>query len=476
MKSDLHLTEVNRAAAGSLGELLRVAVPLIISSGATAVMYFIDRVFLSWDSVDSMSAALSAGVLHWNLAALAMGTVAYGNAFIGQYEGAGQHHRVGPVVWQGIYLSILGALAIALVAPFAPAIFSAFGHEDKLQPLEVRYFRIMALGTLPLLFDTALSCFYSGRGKTTVVMIVNILGMLVNVVLDYAMIFGKFGFPAMGIDGAALATVISFAAISLMYVAAMFIERTNNSQYCLWRGRHFDRELFARLLRFGLPTGVQQFLDIACWTTFVQLVGRLGTHQLSATALIFNLNGLVFVPLIGLGTAVTVLTGHRIGEGRPLLAIRTTWLAFAVAAIYTGVFCLVYLFAPDIILGPYGLEEEPELRALVTYLLRFVAVYSWFDTMVVVFSATIRGAGDTRFAMVFSFTLGVLLLVLPTTLALRMGESGFTVAWYAVTVFITTLGLGFFARFRQGKWQTMRVIEHTAPELAEEDAPQAVTV
>src|SRR3990170_1912733 len=88
--------------AGTLGELLRVSVPLIISAGSTAMMYVIDRIFLSWDSVESMAAALPAGVLHFNLAYLAIGTVAYVNAFIGQYEGAGKPGRIGPVMWQGI--------------------------------------------------------------------------------------------------------------------------------------------------------------------------------------------------------------------------------------------------------------------------------------------------------------------------------------------------------------------------------------
>src|SRR6185295_13914446 len=97
--------------AGTLRELLVVALPLVVSSGSTAMMYVVDRIFLSWDSVESMAAALPAGVLHWNVAALAIGTVTYCNAFIGQYEGAGQHNRVGPVLWQGIYISIIaGAL------------------------------------------------------------------------------------------------------------------------------------------------------------------------------------------------------------------------------------------------------------------------------------------------------------------------------------------------------------------------------
>jgi MATE family multidrug resistance protein len=458
----MQTTSIQPARAGTLGELLRVALPLVISYGSTAMMYVIDRIFLSWDSVDSMAAALPAGVLHYSLAILAIGTVAYGNAFIGQYEGAGQHHRVGPVVWQGIYFSIVAAAVMLVFAPLAPSIFNLFGHDLAVQGLEARFFKILCLGTLPLLLDTALSCFFSGRGQTLVVMVVNTIGMLINILLDYLLIFGKHGFPKLGIDGAAIATVTAFTSISVMYVAAMFL-MYRRGPYRLWAGRRFDRELFSRLLRFGLPSGLQQFLDVGCWTVFVQLVGRLGREELSATSLVFNLNGGVFIPLLGLGTAVTVLVGHRIGEGRPELAVRTTWLAFGLASGYTLMFCGVYLFLPDLILKPYGLAERPELRALVVSLLRFVAFYSFFDSMLVVFNAAIRGAGDTRFAMRFSFSMGLLLLVLPTYIAATVfGADGFSAAWYVVTLYITVLGLGFMARFQQGRWKSMRVIEHTA--------------
>jgi MATE family multidrug resistance protein len=469
-------TAIQPARAGTLGELLRVALPLVISYGSTAMMYVIDRIFLSWDSVDSMAAALPAGVLHYNLAILAIGTVAYGNAFIGQYEGAGQHHRVGPVVWQGIYFSFVAAAVMLVFAPLAPSIFHVFGHDGAVQGLEARFFKILCLGTLPLLLDTALSCFFSGRGQTLVIMVVNTIGMLINILLDYLLIFGNHGFPRLGIDGAAIATVTAFTAITLMYVAAMYW-MYRRGPYRLWTGRHFDRELFTRLLRFGLPSGLQQFLDVGCWTVFVQLVGRLGREELSATSLVFNLNGGVFIPLLGLGTAVTVLVGHRIGEGRPELAVRTTWLAFGLASGYTLMFCGVYLFLPDLILKPYGLAERPELRVLVVSLLRFVAFYSFFDSMLVVFNAAIRGAGDTRFAMTFSFSMGLLLLVLPTYVASTVfGTDGFSAAWYAVTVYITVLGLGFMARFQQGRWKSMRVIEHTAADvdaLPASGAPEA---
>jgi MATE family multidrug resistance protein len=463
-------TEVSQSRcdrAGTLGELAAVALPLVVSYASTALMYMVDRIFLSWDSVEALAASLPAGVLHYNLAALAIGTVAYSTAFIGQYEGAGQHHRVGPVLWQAIYVSLAAAALMLVSLPVAPAAFAWFGHGAAIEPLELSYYRIMCCGSLPLFLGTTLSCFYSGRGQTTVVMVVNIIATAINIGCDYVLIFGKLGFPRMGIEGAALATVIGFTSIPILYVLHM-ARSQRHGPYRLWSGRRFDRELFARLLRFGLPSGCQQFLDIACFTVFIQLVGRLGIEQLSATSLVFNLNALTFIPLLGLGTAVTALVGHRIGEGRPRLAVRTTWLAAGLATVYVSVFCAAYLFAPELIMRPYGLAEHETLSELVVFVLKLVALYSWFDAMVVVFSSAIRGAGDTRFALLFSFSVGVLVLVLPTYVASQYGTDGFVVAWYAVTAYLVVCAAGFFARFQQGRWMTMRVIEHTLGELEAE--------
>jgi MATE family multidrug resistance protein len=452
---------------GSLRELLRVALPLIVSYTTSALMYVVDRIFLSWDSLESLAAALPAGVLHYNLAALGIGTVAYANAFVGQYEGALQHRRVGPILWQATYLSAAGSLMMLLFVPIAPWMFAWFGHHADVLPLEVSYFRIMCCGTFPLLLGTALSCFYSGRGQTTVIMVVNIIATLINVVLDYALIFGKLGFPRMGIDGAALATVIAFAVVPLSYIAWMLL-RERSGRFHLWSGRRFDLALTHRLLRFGLPSGLQHFLDVACFTMFIQFVGRLGTEQLSATSLVFNLNSAVFMPMLGLATAVTALVGRRIGEGRPELAVPTTWLAAAVGLSYVFAFCFIYVLAPQAILSPYGLADKPELRELVVFLLKLVAVYSAFDALAVIFSSAVRGAGDTRFSMLFSFGLGLVLMVIPSYIASFYGEAGFFYSWYAATTFTVVLGIGFVLRFQQGRWKTMQVIEQLGADEDEE--------
>lgn len=458
-------TRTQPDSAGTLRELLVVAIPLVISYASTALMYVVDRIFLSWHSVEALAAAVPSGVLHYNLIVLGMGTVAYTTAFVGQYVGAGQEQRVGPILWQAVYFSLIAAGLMLACLPLAPFIFRWFGHGATIEALELSYFRIVCCGSLSLLLGTTLSCFYSGRGRTTVVMVVNMLATTINIVFDYALIFGKFGLPAMGIRGAALATVIGFSSIPIMYVAYMLWTQ-RRSPYCLGSGWRFDPALFRRLIRFGLPAGCQQFLEIACFTLFIQIVGRMGTERLAATSLVINLSAMTFIPLLGLGTAVTALVGRRIGDGRPRLAAHTTWLAAGLATAYASAFSAMYLFAPHAILRPYGLETRPEVYALVVFLLKIVAVFTWFDAMVVVFGAAIRGAGDTQFALWYSFLTGMAVMVLPTYLVSRYSDRGFEYAWYAVTAYLIVCSAGFILRFQQGRWMSMRIIEPRLSELA----------
>jgi len=323
-----------------------------------------------------------------------------------------------------------------------------------------------------MLIAATLACFYSGRGRTRVIMWANVVGALVNIILDYPMIFGWGPFPAWGVWGAAVATVIGSGVIAALYVVLIWLD-ADAAQYRLFKNMHFEFALFKRLLRFGLPNGLNWFVDIFCYTAFIQMIGNLGTAQLAATNLAFNLNSLLFIPLLGIGTAIATLVGQRIGEGAPELAERTTWKGFAIAGSYTLAFAAIYLLAPNLILLPYEVYSQPEefatVREYVVTLLQFVAIYAFFDCMAIVFGSAIRGAGDTRFALIFAAITGLGLLVLPTYIYQRYYDGELSSAWWSATIFIIVIGTGFLLRFLGGRWKTMRVIER-GPELIAEPA------
>jgi len=456
---------------GSLRELLAIALPLVLSSGSLSLMHVIDRIYMTWYSTEALAASMPAGVLHWTVMSLFIGTATYVNTFVAQYEGSGRKDRVVAAVWQGVYLSVVsGVVVTAVFVPLSPYIFAAAGHAPEVQALEVAYFSILCFGAVPMIAAAAMSTFFSGRGRTLVLMWVNFAIAAINIVLDYVMIFGVGPFPEMGIRGAAIATVIAQSCGVLMY-AALIVRERDRDGYAVFRQRGYDRELFGRLLRYGLPTGFQFFSDIAGFMVFVFLIGRIGTAEQAATNLAFNLNSMAFIPMLGFGTAVMTLVGKRIGEQRPELAVRTTWLAFGLCSAYMLVFCAIYIFLPDLILYPYAVKQTPEefapIRELVHVLLVFVAVYSFFDGMMIIFGSAVRGAGDTRFSLVFTLIAGWSLMVAPTWIVWKFFEPDLLAAWTAVTAYLVVGGFGFLVRFQMGQWKSMRVIEDDSQPLPE---------
>ena len=454
--------------AGSARELLRVALPLIISSGSQSLLHVVDRIFLTWWSVDAVAASLPAGVFYWTLLSLPFGTVMYANTFVAQYTGAGRSDRVAASIWQAVYFALLCGCGLAALAPVSGVLIGWTGHTGTIARLETDYLAITFLGALPALVGTACSTFFSGRGRTVVIMWVHVFASLLNIALDPMFIFGFGPIPEMGIRGAAWATNIANVVSCLLFVGLLVIAARKEG-YSLWRARRFDRELTGRMLRFGLPTGVQHFVDVGAFLLFVILAGRLGSTAAAATALAFNLNTMVFIPMIGFGTAVLTLVGRRIGEQRADLAARTTWIAFALAAAYMGAFAVLYVLTPHWLLAPYAATEHvAEFQAIepvVVVLLRFVAVYSFFDAMAIIFGSAIRGAGDSQFSFWWTFATSWLLMVLPTWLAVRAGYGGLPICWTAAAIYITVLGIGFLIRFLGGRWREMSVIEQTESAL-----------
>jgi MATE family multidrug resistance protein len=224
-------------------------------------------------------------------------------------------------------------------------------------------------------------------------------------------------------------------------------------------------------MRYGIPNGLQWMLDVLAFTVFLFLVGRLGNVELAATNIALTINMVAFLPMLGMGQAVTILVGQRLGQDRPQLAERSTWSGLGLAWSYMGVVALFYALTPGLFLLLFqgnGTEGQG-VAELVPVLLKFVAVYSLFDSMNIVFSFALRGAGDTRYVTAISLALAWPIMVFPSWAAWYFGW-GLYWAWTFVTVYVICLGFTFLLRFRAGKWKSMRVIESFPLDLTDASA------
>lgn len=449
------------AGDGGGAAVMKLALPLVLSMMSVTIQYFVDRVFLTWWSAEAVAGATAGGFAIYILTGLFGGTAEYCTAFVSQYVGAGHPDRIGRIVYQGVYFAALaGLIGLALsfgVTPF----FDWVGHAEGIREHEVAYARVMLRGVFPMILMIALSTYFAGRGRTVEVLAVNVVVTVVNVFSNWLLIFGNGGFPALGTAGAAYATVVSQTLGALIY--GVLIARGPQRRGHGFHDWTFRGDLFARLMRIGLPSGLQPSLEIFAFTIFMFVLGNLGTVPLAATSIAFNLNGVVFLPAIGLGYGVSTLVARHLGENRPEVADRAIRSGLIIAEAYMIACSLVYLLFPRLLLAPYGAGADPvayaEVQEVAVVLLRFVAFYSIFDMIQVICSAGLKGAGDTRFPMTATVATSWTFMLLPTWWFCVRGGHGVYVAWVFATLYLIVLATVMFVRYRRGGWKRLRVIE-----------------
>ncbi len=432
-------------------------------------MQFTDRVFLSSYSEEAMLAAVPAGTISYLLVCIMQVTIGYSGTFVAQYHGAGKRMACARALTQGLWLLFLTVPVTILMVPLGNWLISISGHPENVMAAERTYFNIMMFGGLFLPFSGALNGYFTGRGFTKLVMVVSILGCIVNVILDWAMIYGKLGFPEMGISGAAWATVIAFIFTVAVFSVIAFKEP-------FFRGARgkiafaFDKGLTLRILKYGIPAGLHVFLDMLTFTLFIFITGNenyFSAVESAASNVVFNINHLVFAPLIGIGMGASVLVGNYQGAKDSAAASRSGYSAIYLAWIFMGVMlviCGIFINKLSLLFLPEETSFSMESYLHMCRIL-FIILASWcmFDVVNAVGGGALKGAGDTRFVMLANVCLGALVWIPLVFLMiwLRPGcMAPIVSAWLPLPIYVFLLALIYFVRWYRGKWKEIKLIDN----------------
>ena len=446
---------------GGIGELLGVAYPLIISTASNTVMQFINRVFLSRYSTDALAACVPAGILSFTLICFFMGTASYTNTFVAQYYGKGKTASVSVAVWQGVWLGLISGLILLVLTPAGLYLIDTSGHPAAVKILEKQYFTILNVGGVLVVVNTALAAFFTGRGRTKITMTANMAGNAVCVLLSWLFIFGNGPVPALGIRGAAWAAVISQACVMVIYLAIIF-SAENRRTYRTARLVGVHKGLFKRLIKFGAPSGVGFFLDIASFGVFIFMVGNMDKYSLAANNIITSINMIAFMPVIGLGLANLTLVGRYIGKKRPDLSIKVTWNAVKLALLYVLAIGFLFFAFPGFFVNIFGSPDSAEFAPILAAsrpLMKLLAFFILFDAIGIVCADALRGAGDTRFQMITGSALAWLLFVPGIYYLVSIAHSGLMAVWAWAMVYVILLTVVFGFRFNAGRWKAINILK-----------------
>lgn len=454
--------------------MVAVALPMVVSLACDTVMVFTDRLFLSRLSPELMNASMGGGLTVFMMSSFFVGLFGYVTALTAQYLGAGRKRDCATVVTQAVALACLGFPMILAARPLAYALFEFMGvGAGQLGP-QIRYLNILVWGTGISLLRTVLSGFFSGVGRSSVVMTASSVAMLANVGLGYALIFGKFGCPAYGIEGAGWATVAS-GGLGLGILTAAYLSKQNRREFQVRASVRVDLGVAGKLLRFGSPAGFEMFLNMMAFNTLVLIFHSHNAETATAATVVFNWDMVSFLPLIGLEVGVTSLVGRFMGAERPEIAQRSAMAGLKLGLVYSALVVVLFVGFPGQLVGVF-LPSPADVRIedsfnLAVWMIRLASLYVLVEAVLIVFIGALRGAGDTLWAMGISvsvhwITVGALYVIL------RVLKGSPEAGWTAVvSMFVLFSGL-VYARYQNGKWKQLRVVQREPGWVPGGDVPE----
>jgi MATE family multidrug resistance protein len=422
--------------------LLRLALPVTTVQVGMMMMGVVDTAMVGRVGAASLAAVALGSMYFFLISIFGLGVLMALDPVIAQGAGARDGEGVARGVQRGLLLaSGLGIVASALHLPAAP-VLALLSQPPDVVPIAGAYVRALIPGILPFFVFSVFRQSLQALHHTRELVIAIVAANLANVFLNWVLIFGHFGLPAMGALGAGIATSVTrwLMALGLLGAAWPLLRPL----LVPVRAEIWERKPLLRILRIGLPIGVHHELEFGAFGITAILMGTLGTMQMAAHQIAINIASLTFMVPLGVGAAAAVLVGHAVGRGDDADARRAAVVSLGVGIAFMGSSAVVMLIVPAAIARLY--TDLGPVLALATALIPIAGAFQVFDGIQVVSAGTLRGLGDTRVPMLVGFV-GFWLIGLPVSVALAFGAGlGPLGLWWGLVAGLGCVALLLLAR------------------------------
>jgi MATE family, multidrug efflux pump len=416
--------------------MLRLAVSVVVIQVGMMAMGVVDTIMVGHISAQALAAVALGNLYFFGLAVFAMGTLMVLDPVVAQAVGARDRPAIARAVQRGVLLAGLLTGPTVVLLTLAAPVFALARQPAEVVPLAAAYAVRTAPGTLPFLLFIVFRQSLQSMGRTAPIVAAILGANLANGALNWAFIFGHFGFPAMGVVGSAWATSISRGLLILtLWLAA---RRQLNPLLFPLRREIWQLEPLGRMLRLGLPIGAQHVLEFGAFAFVALMMGWIGTREMAGHQIAINLAALTFMVPLGVGDAASVLVGQAVGRGDVPGTRSAARAALACGVVFMTLTGAIFLTLPGPLAGLY--TRDLDVIAVAVVLIRIAGVFQVLDGLQVVAAGILRGLGDTRAPMLICL-LGYWLLGIPLSAYLafvvRLGPTGL---WWGLV-----LGLGVVA-------------------------------
>jgi multidrug resistance protein, MATE family len=449
-------------------EILSLAAPTVVTMTSYTLMQAVDQFMVSRIGPDPVyvGAQGNGGLAAFVPIAIVMGIITVINTYVSQNFGA-KHPERGPAyTWNGLWICVAAWLLLLPYGYALPFIFEAFfpGHSPHQVELESHYGQILVYGALLTMATRCVAQFFYGMHRPMIVLIAGVIANLINLALNYALIFGEWGMPRLGIAGSAIGTVIA-TGVELALPMTLFLGPSLNRLYGTRRAWRPSLPHIRDILRIGWPPGLMFGNEMVCWAMFmVGFVGQFGPHHSTAGWIAHRWMSLSFMPAVGISVAVTAMVGKCIGMGRLDLAAKRAWAGLGLALVYMGLCGVAFIvFRRPMIRLFIEQDTDPvvaaELVRLGSMFLIATAAFQLFDAIAMTMSGALRGAGDTVWVGIATVFLSWGLIVggglYMVTFHPELESLG---PWIAAASYIIILSLVILGRFISGRWKRINLV------------------
>lgn len=427
-------------------EILRIGLPIMLGQACVIILAFADNIMIGWHSVDELAASSFVNNVMNLFILTELGFATGMTPMIGADNGTGNIKGIGITVKNGLMTNgIIGGISIILLTIIYFCL-DHFGQAPELMPYIKPYFAIIGISTLFALGFNVLKQFTDGICRPMISMTLLMIGNLLNIFGNWVLIYGKLGFPEMGLTGAGISTLVSRALILLVFVVFIFKSKKMNEYARAFKEALLSRSEMKTVFKMGYPVGIQMALESSTFTFAAVMAGWLGVIQLAAHQVVITISQLFFLMMQGLSFAVSILVSNAFGR-KDLGSVREYarkgyFMTLGISATLSALlYCFRYQAA-----GIF--TDSPEVSAMAVSLFFLLFAYQFGDGLQLCFANVLRGIQDVKPIMYAAFV-SYYLIAIPSAYVLGFKTSlGIHGIWLGFPIGLTLAGIFFYARYR----------------------------
>ena len=390
----------------STREIWRIAVPIMIGGLAQTLITFTDTAFLGHLSIIALGASMMAGMYYFVFTTMAMGLASGIQRIIARRFGAREYNKIGSIFQHGAAsILIFGLLLFTIMRLFSGPLLDFIIESDSIYAKAMEYINVRQFGIVFVCFNYLFRSLYTGLSNTKVITYSTIIMATVNIILDYCLIFGKFGFPEMGIAGAALASLIAEITATTFFFVYTYIT-LGKREYELFKPHGVDKGLIINIFKIATPTMFQKLFSFSAWFIFFIMVEKMGEQAIGISSIARSVYMILFIPVFGFLATSNTITSRIIGAGKADEVLPTLFKIVLNCILCCIPLILVCIFIPTTVMSIYTNDMMLASAAIPSIFVICGAII--FQAMGAVIFEAVSGTGKTNAALWLEF--GILLL------------------------------------------------------------------